>query len=294
MSWRDIAGSQDGVITRLQLRAGGLSHAAITRMGRDTQLSCVAPAVFLVGGAPLTYRARLWAAVLATGSLLGFATAAELWGVDEPPEGGSGRVHVVVTHARRVYPPAWVQVHRVPVAVYAITTVAGLPATSRSWTVLDYLPTLRRGDRSRLADRALQRGWIRIADIGRRLYEYPGRTGNTALRELAAQLRDGAAAESERKLHRLLRQAGLTGWVPNYPLWSHGELVAVLDIAIPGKRVAIEVDGWAYHSDVDRFRRDRARQNDLILLGWTVLRFTWADLVERPGYVRAMLARAAA
>ena len=35
----------------------------------------------------------------------------------------------------------------------------------------------------------------------------------------------------------------------------------------------------------ERFQRDRSRQNRLVAAGWTVLRFTWRDLVERPGYV---------
>ena len=64
----------------------------------------------------------------------------------------------------------------------------------------------------------------------------------------------------------------------------------------PRRGVALEVDGMAYHVDVDvdRFRRDRLRRNDLVALGWTVLRFTWADLTERPGYVIAMIRRLAA
>jgi very-short-patch-repair endonuclease len=44
--------------------------------------------------------------------------------------------------------------------------------------------------------------------------------------------------------------------------------------------VAIEIDGWAWHSAPDRFQRDRTKQNDL--LGWTVLRFTWFDLSQNP------------
>jgi hypothetical protein len=51
--------------------------------------------------------------------------------------------------------------------------------------------------------------------------------------------------------------------------------------------LAIEVDGWAWHHDVERFRRDRQRQNALVLAGWTVLRFTWHDLTQRPGEVVA-------
>ncbi len=48
------------------------------------------------------------------------------------------------------------------------------------------------------------------------------------------------------------------------------------------QRVAVEVDGWAWHVTADRFVDDRRRQNALVNLGWTVLRFTWHDLVSRP------------
>lgn len=291
MSWVDLAVSQDGVVSRGQLNAAHVSNAKIARMLATAELVTVAARVFLVRGAPLTYRARLWSAVLATDGVLGYATAAELWGVSSRrPD----RVHVVLPHARRVYPPPWVRVHRVHVPRSSMREQSGLPITTRSWTLLDHLPTLRSGERSRLADRAVQQGWLTQAQILDRLRAHPCRTGNTALRLLAQQLSDGAAAESERRMHRLLRQIGIDGWAPNYPVWHDGELVAVVDIALPDRRVAIEIDGWAFHHDVDRFQRDRARQNDLIVLGWTMLRFTWADLIERPGYVRAMVARVAA
>jgi very-short-patch-repair endonuclease len=45
------------------------------------------------------------------------------------------------------------------------------------------------------------------------------------------------------------------------------------------------VDGWAWHHDAEAFRRDRQRQNVLVLAGWTVLRFTWSDLTHRPDRV---------
>ncbi|MDQ3153549.1 MAG: endonuclease domain-containing protein [Actinomycetota bacterium] len=59
--------------------------------------------------------------------------------------------------------------------------------------------------------------------------------------------------------------------------------------------LAIEVDGWAWHSGADRFQRDRTRQNQLHLAGWTVLRFTWHDVAHRPDHcvdvILAALAR---
>lgn len=56
----------------------------------------------------------------------------------------------------------------------------------------------------------------------------------------------------------------------------------LIDVAFPAERVAIEVDGWAWHLTPDRFVRDRQRQNAIVNLGWTVLRFTWHDLTGVP------------
>jgi len=89
-------------------------------------------------------------------------------------------------------------------------------------------------------------------------------------------------------LHRLLRSAGLIGWLPNYPVRLGGQSV-VLDVAFPTTRLAIEVDGLVWHVDPARFQRDRTRQNELVTAGWTVLRFTWADLTERPDHVVAVV-----
>jgi very-short-patch-repair endonuclease len=80
----------------------------------------------------------------------------------------------------------------------------------------------------------------------------------------------------------LLRDAGLTGWRCGYRVDRYE-----LDLAFPAERIAIEVDGWAWHSDVERFRHDRRRQNALVLAGWIVLRFTWHDLTGRPEAVVA-------
>jgi very-short-patch-repair endonuclease len=60
-----------------------------------------------------------------------------------------------------------------------------------------------------------------------------------------------------------------------------------VDVAFGQVRLAIEVDGWAFHTTPARFQRDRQRQNRLVAAGWTVLRFTWHDLTDRPDYVLA-------
>ena len=146
----------------------------------------------------------------------------------------------------------------------------GLPVTTRIDSLLDHLTTLRFGEAATLADWALQRRWLTPVDVSRRLEEYSGRPGVAILRRIAAQLGDGAAAESERTLHRLLRRAEVNGWVPNYRLPVAGRIY-VVDVAFPAARLAVEIDGLAYHSDAERFQGDRHRQNDLVGAGWTVL-----------------------
>lgn len=282
MTWRELSATQSGTISGNQLRESGVSQRTVAAMVARGELARLNSGLYLVGGAPLTQQAQLWAGVLATDGVVAFASAAHVWGVirDAPPV-----VHVVVPHARRPRPPEWVRLHRTFLDRRRVVRKAGLPVTSQAQTVLDHLGCLNPSEAMRLADRAFQKGWLDHTSIERRLADEPKRRGNTILRAVLAQSGDGAAAESERRLHRILRQGGIRGWMANHPVFADGAMVAVVDVAIEAARLAIEVDGWAFHSDVDRFRRDRHRQNDLVALGWTVLRFTWADLTERPGYV---------
>jgi len=160
-----------------------------------------------------------------------------------------------------------------------------MDVTTRVETILDCMGYLPIGPARTLADRALQQRWLAVEDAARRLETQPGRWGNRQIRRLLTQIGDGAAAESERRLHRILRQAGITGWVPNLAVTAINGQRFEIDVAFPAAMLAIEVDGYAYHSDDARFQGDRTRQNALIASGWRVLRFTWADLERRPRVV---------
>ncbi|WP_298799107.1 DUF559 domain-containing protein [Pseudonocardia sp. 73-21] len=91
---------------------------------------------------------------------------------------------------------------------------------------------------------------------------------------------DRADSAAERLMITLLRGAGITGWQHGLPFgrWE-------IDFAFPAAKVAVEVDGWAWHMDVERFRADRHKGNALVRAKWDLLRFTWHDLTTRPDYV---------
>jgi very-short-patch-repair endonuclease len=135
-------------------------------------------------------------------------------------------------------------------------------------------------------DSALQRR-VDLPDLWRAHLRNKGRHGSPAARRLLQAASDGARSEAERLLVKLLREAGITGWRTNYPVGGYK-----VDVGFPKQKVAVEVDGWAFHSDAEDFVGDRNRQNKIALLGWKVLRFTWLDLTEYPQRVIAEIKHA--
>jgi very-short-patch-repair endonuclease len=161
---------------------------------------------------------------------------------------------------------------------------AALVTTVRR-TVFDGLRLLGDQAAERWLDRALQQGWTTLDDLSHRVRWSCGRHGAPRLARLVAAAACGARSRAERILVGILRGCGIPGWRYNVRVTLPGRQTVVVDAALLDIRLAIEVDGRAWHTDVERFQRDRTRQNLLVAAGWTVLRFTWEDLCYRPDEV---------
>lgn len=287
VSWTKLARRQHGLITRRQFGTLEIGVGSVDQMLRNRRLEATdCRGVYRVAGAPFTPESASWLAVLCSGSPLSYLTGAEVWEMEAPND---GFVHITRLERRKLKWPPGVRVHRVGLDPADVTERDGLAVTTRVETALDCMGWLALGQARRFTDRAVQQRWVTEADVQRRLSEQPGRWGNRQLRLLLPQMSDGAAAESERLAHRLLRASGITGWVPNLDVIVGGRRFEI-DIAFPQRRLAIEIDGFDYHRR-DRFQHDRTRQNALINAGWTVLRFTWSDLEDRPDYVIETITR---
>lgn len=185
--------------------------------------------------------------------------------------------------------PAGVSISRPTTGPTERVRVDGLWVVHRSPAVLGAAVGLGLLHGARLVDQALQSGSVTVEGLRAVLSEYGARAGVVVARELVDLAAGGARSEAERRAVRELRGAGIRGWSTNYEVDVPGWGRAILDLAFPARRLVIEVDGWAFHRDVDRFRADVRRQNALILAGWTVIRVTWYDLVEDPaGVVRSV------
>ena len=112
-----------------------------------------------------------------------------------------------------------------------------------------------------------------------------GRYGSPASRLLLQAASDGARSIAERLLVKLLRDRRHHRM--DRRTIRSGDTRSTS--AFRGPKVAIEVDGFAFHSGPVEFQVDRERQNNIALLGWQVLRFTWLDLTEYPQRVLAVI-----
>jgi len=61
----------------------------------------------------------------------------------------------------------------------------------------------------------------------------------------------------------------------------------VVVVVVVDCRLSIEVDGYVWHFSPEHQRRDHARRNQLIRAGWTLLVYTWRDVLEQPDRVAA-------
>jgi very-short-patch-repair endonuclease len=131
-------------------------------------------------------------------------------------------------------------------------------------------------------DDALRRRLVTVAQLRRRLGRAGGRgrSGTALLRDFVdarAGLTRAPESGLETRLLRVLRAAGLPRPAVQHRIGNYR-----VDFAYPGARVAIEADGFRWHSTRQQWDRDRARRNALTAMGWTVLHVTSTQLREQP------------
>ncbi|TEX52486.1 MAG: hypothetical protein B7C55_00130 [Actinomycetales bacterium mxb001] len=159
----------------------------------------------------------------------------------------------------------------------------GLRLAHRQEALVDTLSVVPMSRAIEILDIALQHRWIAPGQFDLMVSERSGRgrRGATQLQRLRQRAASGSRSEAEQRMARLLRTVGFGPWVPNHPVVdASGAVRAEIDFADLTLRIAIEVDGRAHHVDRRSFERDRARQNLLVSAGWTVLRFTWEQIVH--------------
>ena len=280
-----IARRQHGVFHLDQALEAEVSPRTIRGWMAQGKLERVHPGVYRTAGAPRTWEQAAMAAALAAGpgSAISHRSSGRLWTMVPPSE----LVEVVVPRGR-LPRLAGVTVHRTRDPIVPRLR-SGIPVTDPMRTLIDLGAVLRAWEVEDALDRGLAARLFSVAAVEWALAAVarPGRDGCGVLRRvlderaLGAQPPDGLL---EPRMARLMRAHGLPAAEFQHEVVAAG-VRFVIDFAYPSLLLAIEVDGYAAHSTPASLQHDLRRQNALSLLGWRILRFTWADVVRRPSFV---------
>lgn len=209
------------------------------------------------------------------------------------------RLDVTVRGDRRLRTSRWLRIHR-STTPFAVGSARGLPVTSIARSLVDTWGDAHRTRALRGFD-SVARGAVLRASRERRtstaallaeLERRPELPGRGSLRELLHLIDTGCQSELEIfAVRHVLDIAGLPRCRQQYRLLLPDGPV-LLDAAWPEVKVAVELDGAAFHGSQEARERDLRRDAALAALGWVVLRFSYRRLTSSPAACRAEIAAA--
>lgn len=281
----DLAAGQHAAFSRTQARDLGVGDGHLARLADKGIIRRAAPGVFVVCGAPPTWRQRLSVGLLSVpDSMAGFRAAGRLRGL---PGIVHAPIELVVEYGRfRRTAPRGVTLHeRKDLRGVDHDEVDGFACTAIVRTLVDLpavIPEERAGEALDHATRhdpgLLPKVVERHAQLARR-----GRNGTVAMRRLLLERTDGLVVDSgfERTTLRLIKRGNFPRPVTQFHVVD-GDFQCWIDIAWPELKLAVECDSLAWHQGERAFRWERHRRRRLIALGWTIVEFTFRDVTNEP------------
>jgi hypothetical protein len=271
-----VARGQHGLITKQQALSS-LAPSTLERWIRARRLEPMYRGVYRVAGAPDSWHQRLLGACLAAGpsAVASFRSAAALFELEGfAPDGleltmfgcRPSLIHGVEMHESAVY------------NVRHLSRVAGIPVTSVARTLCDLTAVVRPWMVERAVDEALRRKLVTLRQLAQTADTLAGRGRHrcTVMRDILEHRRTGfdpGESDPEKRIAELLVACGLPEPTHQHPV-RVGSRTFRIDLSYPEHMVAIEYDSWQHHSGRRAFDNDRARSNDLVVLGFSVLHFT--------------------
>jgi very-short-patch-repair endonuclease len=155
--------------------------------------------------------------------------------------------------------------------------------TSPVRTVIDCARRLEFGPALTVADSALRHGDVRPAELVEAAAVVRGK-GAARARRVAAHASPLAANPFESMLRAIAIETGLA--VRPQVAISLGSEMVHPDLVDSGRRLVLEADSWEFHSAREAYARDCRRYTLLVVHGWTVLRFTWRQVMHDSDFVR--------
>jgi very-short-patch-repair endonuclease len=267
-----FARRQHGLVTRAQILKTCTERELRTLVGHG-ELEFVARSLYRIGGAPVTWRQKVLAAVLSAGpgAVASHATAAALWGLTGfPPKaieitllhGGSRRSALAKVHQSRSLEPI------------DVTTIDGIPVTRVARTLIDLATIVSTKRLEDALDDALCRRLVNFGRLEQRNNRLRSQ-GRPNLDEVLKAWTPGNIADSvaEMRIVRRLLAHGLPA--PERQVEVLGFRV---DLFYREDKVVIEYESIRWHWPPEHQIRTMARRNALTAAKYTVIQATVTDM----------------
>ena len=290
-----MARDQYGVFTMAQATAVGLTDRAVRHRVARGVFERIHPGVFGYAGSEQSWHRDVVAAVFSAPdpAAASHQTAAYLWGMSSRRP---APIEIVAVRHQRVHRDQFMLHESKDLRQSDIHVVDGIPTTAPARTVVDLGASAPSRFVETCLDTGLRKQLFTIWDVQRFIMRVarPGRTGVGTARPLVEE-RLTWQGITESDLEDLFRRVVAT---TPYPMpdpqhrlsEENGEFVGRFDFAYPTRLSIIECDSEGHHMDPVSFQRDREKQNRAQMLGWTVYRVTWRQLIDDPDSVRAIIA----
>jgi hypothetical protein len=153
-----------------------------------------------------------------------------------------------------------------------ITVVDGLTMTTSSRTTVDLMRKLRRPFALSVADAMVRAGQVSVEELRDRIESLKGYPGVRQARELVLLIDPRAESAGESWLRLRIVDAGFPHPQLQLEVVDHrGRVIARVDLAYAGIKLAMEYDGAAYHSHGEDQQHDEGRRSLLTdAFGWRV------------------------
>lgn len=196
--------------------------------------------------------------------------------------------HLTVPPGSRARNRADRRIHRAELPDDDVTRRWSLAATTPERTWRDLAGVLKPAALLAVTDQLLNI-WCSVGDLEKQLVSRPTGRGSARARQVLEVADPLAESPMESVTRWLVLAAGLPAPVLQYAIRSErGIFLGRADLAWPDRKVLVEFDG-DLHRDRRVFVEDLRRQNRLIAAGWTVLRFSSADVLGHPERVVAAI-----
>ena len=158
-----------------------------------------------------------------------------------------------------------------------ICAIGEMRLTDPVRTAIDLARRVTEDDAVVIIDALARAARLKTTDVALAAERFDGWKGIVQARKTIALVDPGSESPQETRLRLLIVREGFPPPETQHPIFNeYGVLIGEADMAWPDIKIAVEYEG-RHHTDPDQLRKDIARMDEMMEMGWIVIRVTARD-----------------